>query len=128
MKISFPKFVFPLAVLALVAGVSGCEENTDAVIRITVVENVIDPVSQQTVVEPVAQALVRFYQNETDSTATEWLDKTVTTSASGVAEYVFENPALLKYDVSEGGRISRGNNILLEQGETVEETVNLDEL
>jgi hypothetical protein len=128
MKTSFPKFVFPLAVFALVAGVSGCEENTDAVIRVTVVENVIDPVSQQTVVEPVAQALVRFYQNETDSTATEWLDKTVTTSASGVAEYVFENPALLKYDVSEGGRISRGNYVNLEEGETVEVTVNLDEL
>jgi hypothetical protein len=128
MNTSFPKFVFPLAVFALVAGVSGCEENTDAVIRVTVVENVIDPVSQQTVVEPVAQALVRFYQNETDSTATEWLDKTVTTSASGVAEYVFENPALLKYDVSEGGRISRGNYVNLEEGETVEVTVNLDEL
>ncbi len=126
MKTSISKFLLPALVFALVAGVSACKESTDAVIRVTVVQNVIDQISQDTVVEPVAQALVRFYQDE--KVGTLWLEEIVTTSSTGVAEYVFANPAILKYDVTHAGRSSLENFVILEQGETVEVTVNLDEL
>jgi hypothetical protein len=126
MKTSISRFLLPALVFALVAGVSACKESTDAVIRVTVVQNVIDQISQDTVVEPVAQALVRFYQDE--KVGTLWLEEIVTTSSTGVAEYVFANPAILKYDVTHAGRSSLENFVILEQGETVEVTVNLDEL
>ncbi len=126
MKTSISKFLLPALVFALIAGVSACKESTDAVIRVTVVQNVIDQISQDTVVEPVAQALVRFYQDE--KVGTLWLEEIVTTSSTGVAEYVFANPAILKYDVTHAGRSSLENFVILEQGETVEVTVNLDEL
>ena len=126
MKTSISRFLLPALVFALIAGVSACKESTDAVIRVTVVQNVIDQISQDTVVEPVAQALVRFYQDE--KVGTLWLEEIVTTSSSGVAEYVFANPAILKYDVTHAGRSSLENFVILEQGETVEVTVNLDEL
>lgn len=126
MKTSISRFLLPAVVFALIAGVSACKESTDAVIRITVVQNVIDQISQDTVVEPVAQALVRFYQDE--KVGTLWLEEIVTTSTTGIAEYVFANPAILKYDVTHAGRSSLENFVILEQGETVEVTVNLDEL
>jgi hypothetical protein len=126
MKTSISRFLLPALVFALIAGVSACKESTDAVIRVTVVQNVIDQISQDTVVEPVAQALVRFYQDE--KVGTLWLEETVTTSSTGIAEYVFANPAILKYDVTHAGRSSLENFVILEQGETVEVTVNLDEL
>jgi hypothetical protein len=126
MKTSISRFLLPALVFALIAGVSACKESTDAVIRVTVVQNVIDQISQDTVVEPVAQALVRFYQDE--KVGTLWLEEIVTTSSTGVAEYVFANPAILKYDVTHAGRSSLENFVILEQGETVEVTVNLDEL
>jgi hypothetical protein len=126
MKTSISRFLLPALVFTLIAGVSACKESTDAVIRVTVVQNVIDQISQDTVVEPVAQALVRFYQDE--KVGTLWLEETVTTSSTGIAEYVFANPAILKYDVTHAGRSSLENFVILEQGETVEVTVNLDEL
>ena len=126
MKTSISRFLLPALVFALIAGVSACKESTDAVIRVTVVQNVIDQISQDTVVEPVAQALVRFYQDE--KVGTLWLEEIVTTSSTGVAEYVFANPAILKYDVTHAGRSSLENFVILEQGETLEVTVNLDEL
>lgn len=126
MKTSISRFLLPALVFAIIAGVSACKESTDAVIRVTVVQNVIDQISQDTVVEPVAQALVRFYQDE--KVGTLWLEEIVTTSSTGVAEYVFANPAILKYDVTHAGRSSLENFVILEQGETVEVTVNLDEL
>jgi len=128
MKTSISRFLLPALVFALIAGVSACKESTDAVIRVTVVQNVIDQISQDTVVEPVAQALVRFYQDERSPSETLWLEEIVTTSSTGVAEYVFANPAILKYDVTHAGRSSLENFVILEQGETVEVTVNLDEL
>jgi ABC-type amino acid transport substrate-binding protein len=126
MKTSISRFLLPALVFALIAGVSACKESTDAVIRVTVVQNVIDQISQDTVVEPVAQALVRFYQDE--KVGTLWLEEIVTTGSTGVAEYVFANPAILKYDITHAGRSSLENFVILEQGETVEVTVNLDEL
>jgi hypothetical protein len=112
--------------VAIVIGFAACKGSTDATVRITVLQNAIDQINQDTVIEPVAQATVRFYQDE--RVGTLWLEEIITTGPDGVAEFVFPNPAILKYDVTHGGRSSLENFVILEQGETVEVEINLDEL
>jgi hypothetical protein len=126
MKTRFSRFLLPLGLVAIVIGFAACKGSTDATVRITVLQNAIDQINQDTVIEPVAQATVRFYQDE--RVGTLWLEEIITTGPDGVAEFVFPNPAILKYDVTHGGRSSLENFVILEQGETVEVEINLDEL
>jgi hypothetical protein len=79
-----------------------------------------------TVVTPVVQAQVRFYNDE--RVGTLWLEEVIMTSSNGEVEFIYPNPAILKFDVTHGGRSSLENFIILKQGETLERTVNLDEL
>jgi len=127
MKTRFSRFLLPISFLAIAVGFAACKGSTDAIVRIKVVEfsvNQLNP--QDTVISPVAQAQVRFYQDE--KVGTLWLEETILTGPDGVAEYVFANPAILKYDVIAGSRSSLENFIILEQGETYEIEVNLDDL
>lgn len=126
-KTRFSHFLLPISFLAIAVGFSACKGSTDATVRVTVVEFTFDQLSpSDTLVTPVAQAQVRFYQDE--KVGTLWLEETILTGPDGVAEYVFANPAILKYDVVAGSRSSLENFVILEQGETYEIEVNLDDL
>jgi hypothetical protein len=117
----------PAFIVVLIAVASqSCSRDTDAKVIIRVVENTVDQLNtQDTIQSPVVQAEVRFYQNE--KPGTEWLEETILTSTNGIAEFIFPNPAILKYDVTHSGRSKLENFVILEAGETVEVTVNLDE-
>lgn len=117
-----------LIVFGLVAlfGISSCKDSTDATVIVKVVEYQIDQQNpSDTLVSPVAQAQVRFYQDE--RVGTLWLEETIPTNSVGEVEFVFPNPAILKFDVTHGGRSSLENFVILESGETVEVEINLDE-
>lgn len=118
--------IVPMLAFGLMAGISACKDSTDAVVNVRVVENAIDQITQDTTLLPVAQAQVRFYNDE--RVGTLWLEEIIMTGANGEAQFVFPNPAILKYDITHGGRNSLENFVILEQGKTIEITVNLDEL
>lgn len=127
MKTRISRFIAPVLALAILGGVSSCSRDTDAIVRIRVVENTPNQLNpQDTVVSPVVQAQVRFYNDE--RVGTLWLEEFIMTGSNGEAEFIFANPAILKYDVTHGGRSSLENFVILEQGETVDIEVNLDEL
>jgi hypothetical protein len=127
MKTRISRFIAPVLALAILGGVSSCTKDTNAIVRIRVVENTPNQLNpQDTVVTPVVQAQVRFYNDE--RVGTLWLEETIMTTTSGMAEFIYPNPAILKYDVTHGGRSSLENFVILEQGKTVEIEVNLDDL
>jgi hypothetical protein len=115
-----------IAVIIAILAAPSCKRDTDAKVIIRVVENTVDQLNtQDTIQTPVVQAEVRFYQDE--KPGTQWLEETILTSTNGIAEFIFPNPAILKYDVTHSGRSKLENFVILEAGETVEVTVNLDE-
>lgn len=127
MKTRVFRFIAPVLALVILGGISSCTKDTNAIVRIRVVEfspNQLNPLD--TVVTPVVQAQVRFYNDE--RVGTLWLEEIILTNTDGVAEFIFPNPAILKYDITHGGRSSLENFVILEQGETFEDEVNLDEL
>jgi hypothetical protein len=126
MKTFSSRSIASILAIGIIAGASACKDSTDAVVNVRVVENAIDQITQDTAVLPVAQAQVRFYNNE--RVGTLWLEEIIMTGANGEAQFVFPNPAILKYDVTHGGRNSLENFVILEQGKTIEVEVNLDEL
>ncbi|MCF8256325.1 MAG: hypothetical protein K9J06_02160 [Flavobacteriales bacterium] len=127
MKTRISRILAPVLALAIISGVSSCTKDTNAIVRIRVVENSPNQLNpQDTVVLPVVQAEVRFYNDE--RVGTLWLEEIIMTNSDGVVEFTYPNPAILKYDVTHGGRSSLENFVILEQGETVEIELNLDEL
>lgn len=127
MKTRILRFITPVLALAILGGISSCTKDTNAIVRIRVVENLPNQLNpEDTVVSAVPQAQVRFYNDE--RVGTLWLEEIIMTSSNGEAEFIYPNPAILKYDVTHGGRSSLENFVILEQGETVEVEVNLDEL
>lgn len=126
MKTPILRFITPVLALTILGGISSCTKDTNAIVRVRVVEfspNQLNP--EDTVVSAVVQAQVRFYNDE--RVGTLWLEEIIMTNTDGVAEFIYPNPAILKYDVTHGGRSSLENFVILEQGETVEIEVNLDE-
>lgn len=124
-RTSFLLLAFAIAVTAV--SFSACTKDTNAIVKIRVVEYELDQLNPgDTTISPVPMAQVRFYQDE--RVGTLWLEETLTTNTNGEVEFTYPNPAILKYDVTHGGRSSLENFVVLEQGETVEVTVNLDEL
>jgi len=120
------KTLLPALLALLAIGFQSCKRDTDAIVRIRVVENSINQLNpNETLVSPVVQAEVRFYQDE--KPGTQWLEETILTNTNGIAEFIFPYPAILKYDVTHSGRSKLENFVILEAGETVEITVNLDE-
>lgn len=124
MKTRIPAFIALFALFAAISGISSCTKDTDAKVLVKVVElkpNQLNP--QDTIVSPVVNAEVRFYNDE--RVGTLWLEETLMTNTEGVAEFIFPNPAILKYDVTHAGRSKLEQFVVLEQGKTVEVTVNL---
>jgi len=113
-------------VMLIAVASQSCKRDTDAIVRIRVVENSINQLNPNEVLEtPVVQAEVFFYQRNRQGT--EWLEESVLTNTNGIAEYVFPNPVILSFDVTHGGRSKLENSVILEAGETVERVINLDE-
>lgn len=126
MKTHITRFIAPVLAFAIIVGASSCKKSTDAIVRLKVVENGVNQLNpNDTTVIPVPQAQVRFYNDE--RVGTLWLEETMSTGPNGEVEFIYPNPAILKYDVIHGGRSSMENFVILEQGETVEIVVNLDE-
>ncbi len=115
-----------IAVIIGVLAAPSCKRDTEATVSIRVLENSVNQLNpNETLVTPVVQAEVFFYQRNRQGT--EWLEQTVLTNTNGIAELVFPYPAILSFDVTHGGRSKLENNVVLEAGETVEVSVNLDE-
>ena len=118
------KYLLPLLFIALVVGTSSCKKNRDAKVIITVVKDSLNFVTQDSVVVPAVQANVRFYL---DVVGAEHIDTTIRTNTSGEAEFVWFEDAILQYDVVYGSYTNIENFVILEQGETVEETININD-
>jgi hypothetical protein len=126
MKTRIFRIVAPLFLFAIIGGISSCTKDTDAKVLVKVVEYEPNQVSpEDTIISPVVNAQVRFYNDERVGTA--WLEEILLTNSEGVAEFIFPNPAILKYDVTHAGRSKLEQFVVLEQGKTVEVTVNLSE-
>ena len=120
-------FVKGLAILLVVVvfGLSACEDTDEAVGRITVVENSIDPQDPSTTIEvPLPQAAVRIYSVQE---GTSWLEQNLTTDVNGQVEFSHPQDAILQVDVTHGGRQLLDRTVILEQGEIIEVTFNIDE-
>lgn len=110
--------------VGLVVATSSCKKNKDAKVIITVVKDSLNFVTQDTVVVPAVQASVRFYL---DVVGAEHIDTTIRTDTKGEAEFVWFEDAIIQYDVVYGSYTNLENFVILEQGETVEETVNIND-
>ncbi len=110
--------------IALVVATSSCKKNRDAKVIIKVVKDSVNFITLDTVVVPAVQANVRFYL---EVVGAEHIDTTIRTNTSGEAEFVWFEDAILQYDVVYGSYTNLENFVILEQGETVEETININD-
>lgn len=118
------KYLLPLMFIALVVATSSCKKNRDAKVIIKVVKDSVNFITLDTVVVPAVQANVRFYL---EVVGAEHIDTTIRTNTSGEAEFVWFEDAILQYDVVYGSYTNLENFVILEQGETVEETININD-
>lgn len=102
---------------------SSCKKNRDAKAVVTVLKDSVNFVTGDTVQVPAVQAIVRFYL---DQVGAEHIDTTIFTDTRGKSEFVWFEDAIIQYDVIYGSFQDLENFIILEQGETVEETVVVD--
>jgi hypothetical protein len=114
----------PVLLLAIVVGSSSCKKNKDAKAIITVVKDSVNFVTGDTVQVSAVQASVRFYL---DIIGAEHIDTTILTNSSGKAEFVWFEDAIIQYDVVFGSFSQLEEFLILEQGETVEKTVNIND-
>ncbi|MCB0754394.1 MAG: hypothetical protein H6602_00775 [Flavobacteriales bacterium] len=118
------KFLMPLLLLGLIVGSSSCKKNRDAKAIITVVKDSVNFVTGDTVQVAAVQASVRFYL---DIIGAEHIDTTILTNTSGKAEFVWFEDAIIQFDVVYGSFSQLEEFLILEQGETVEKTVNIND-
>ncbi|MFC2175463.1 hypothetical protein ACFLR1_00655 [Bacteroidota bacterium] len=111
-----------LLLTAVVFIASSCQKSREATAVITVLKDSVSVVTQKKSEVPAALAEVRFYL---DIVGAEHIDTTIRTSTTGKAEFVWFEAAIMKYDITYGSFSSLGNYITLEQGETIEKTVNV---
>jgi len=117
--------LIPLMLLAIVVlAASSCKKNKDAKVRITVLKDSVNFVTLDTTAVPAVQASVRFYLDEIGA---EHIDTTILANSNGNAEFCWPNPAIIQYDIVYGIFTSLENFVILEQGETQEITVNIDD-
>lgn len=114
------KFLLPLLLLGILIGSSSCKKNRDATAVITVLKDSVNFITGDTVQVPAVQAIVRFYL---DQIGAEHIDTNIYTNTNGKATFVWFEDAIIQYDVVFQSNTSLENYIILEQGETVEETV-----
>ena len=114
----------PLLLLGLIVGSSSCKKNRDAKAIITVVKDSVNFVTGDTVQVAAVQASVRFYL---DIIGAEHIDTTILTNTSGKAEFVWFEDAIIQFDVVYGSFSQLEEFLILEQGETVEKTVNIND-
>jgi hypothetical protein len=111
--------------LSIIVTASSCKKNKDAKAIITVLKDSVNLISGDSSQVPVVQASVRFYLDANPNTA--HIDTTVFTDTKGKAEFVWFEDAIIQYDVYSGSFVSEENYLILKQGETQEETVNISE-
>lgn len=118
------KFVLPLFLLGMIVGTSSCKKNKDAKAVITVLKDSVNFITGDTVEVAAVQAVVRFYL---DQIGAEHIDTNIFTDTKGKAEFVWFEDAIIQYDIVYGSYSNLENFLILEQGETVEKTVNVND-
>ncbi len=113
-----------LSLLILIIGASSCRKSKDATAVITVLKDSLNFITLDTVAVPAVQASVRFYL---DQVGAEHIDTTILTNTNGKAEFVWFEDAIIQYDIVYGIFSSLENYVILEQGETQEYTVNVND-
>ena len=91
---------------------------------VTVLKDSANFVTGDTVEVPAVQAIVRFYL---DQIGAEHLDTTILTNSNGKAEFIWFEDAIIQYDIVYGSYSNLENFVILEQGETQEITVNVND-
>jgi len=119
----YAKYFLPVVILGLIISSSSCKKNRDAKAIITVLKDSVNFVTGDTIQVPAVFAQVKFYLDEIGS---EHIDTTINTSTQGKAEFVWFEDAIIKYDVRYNSFTDLENIMILEQGETWEETVIVD--
>lgn len=120
----YTKFLMPVLLLAVIVGSSSCKKNRDAKAVITVVKDSVNFITGDTVQVAAVQASVRFYL---DVIGAEHIDTTVLTNTNGKAEFVWFEDAIIQFDVVYPPFSLLEEFLILEQGETVEKTVNVND-
>ena len=118
------KYLLPVLFIGLIIGSSSCKKNKEAKAIVTVLKDSLNFVTQDTVTVPAVQAIVRFYL---DQIGAEHIDTLIYTNTNGKAEFVWFEDAIIQYDVTYGSYTNLENFIILEQGETKEVTVNVND-
>ena len=111
-------------ILAFTITSSSCKKNKDAKAIITVVKDSLNFITGDTVQVPAVQAVVRFYL---DQIGAEHIDTNIFTDTRGKAEFVWFEDAIIQYDVVYANYSNLENFLILEQGETVERTVSIND-
>lgn len=119
-------FLVSAVLIAAIITISSCAPK-EAKVIVTVLRDVeqIDPAdSSVTIVEePLQGATVRVYYVQ----GTGNIDENKETDIQGKAEFQFDNIAILDLDVSYlAQQVTRQSAIRLEEGETVEVSINID--
>lgn len=116
------KSVWVFLLMGAVMAGSSCKKNRDATGVVIVMKDSVNFISGDSVQVPVVQASVRFYSDQIGSD----IDTLIYTNTNGKATFVWFEDAIIKYDVTYQSFYELENYIILEQGETVEETVYID--
>lgn len=119
-------FLVSAVLIAAIISISSCKPK-EAKVVVTVLRDVeqIDPVdSSVTIVEePLQGATVRVYFEQNSGN----IDENTETDVQGRAEFEFENIAILDLDVTYlTQQVTRQSAIRLEEGETVDISINID--
>ncbi len=118
------KHLLPVLFIGLIVGTSSCKKNKEAKALVTVLKDSANFVTGDTVEVPAVQAIVRFYL---DQIGAEHLDTTILTNSNGKAEFIWFEDAIIQYDIVYGSYSNLENFVILEQGETQEITVNVND-
>ncbi|MFT5310103.1 MAG: hypothetical protein ACI8VL_001002, partial [Bacteroidia bacterium] len=118
------KYLLPVLFVGLLVSTSSCKKNKDAKAVITVLQDSVNIISGDTVQVAAVQAIVRFYL---DQIGAEHIDTTILTGVTGKAEFVWFEDAIIQYDIVLGSYSNLENFVILEQGETQEITVNVND-
>jgi hypothetical protein len=116
------KSVWVFVLIGAVMAGSSCKKNRDATGVVIVMKDSVNFISGDSVQVPVVQASVRFYSDQVGSD----IDTLIYTNTNGKATFVWFEDVIIKYDVTYQSFYELENYIILEQGETVEETVYID--
>lgn len=131
MKKSILNIVVPVLLLTMIIGLGSCKKNREVKATITVLHDTIEPVGTDsagnfvfdTITGPVAGAQVRMWSDRIGSL----IDTTFETNSSGQADFEFDQVAILRMTVTFFSTEIDAGYVILEEGEVVEKTINLDE-